>query len=118
MELAALGAVVLIGITIGDGVLGIVIGVVLALVAGVIWGVFRVPGDPGEAIVPVPGSVRLGIEVVLLAGVVWGVWHVGFPVVAVALGTVVLVQYWLAWSRVVWLLGSDEFAPDVLDPRA
>lgn len=69
LELAALAALVTWGLGAASGLPArIALGIGLPLAVAAIWGVFRVPGDPGNAPVPVPGPVRLLIELAVWAG--------------------------------------------------
>ncbi|MCI0714312.1 MAG: YrdB family protein, partial [Chloroflexi bacterium] len=64
LELAALYAMGYWAWTQNEGLLRIVLTIGLPLVAAAMWGVFRVPGDPKDAPVAIPGWLRLVLEAV------------------------------------------------------
>lgn len=76
----------------------------LPLAAAVLWGTFRVPGDPGPATVAVPGWVRLAIETVVLVGGVAGLGIAYGRAAWVTYGVVIVAHYAASWERVGWLL--------------
>lgn len=104
LELAALFGWGAAGWTIGTGPWRWVLVVVLPLIAAVMWGTFRVPDDPGNAPVAVPGVVRLALEVVVLGGgavglgLAYGGWAAGWYV------AVTVFHYVVGFERVRWLL--------------
>src|SRR5690606_41487203 len=81
---------------VDDALVSVVLAVVLPLGAAVVWGVFRVDGDPKVAPVPVPGVVRLCIEVDFFGAAVVLPAVVGQVGAAVILGAVVVGHY--AWG--------------------
>ena len=72
----------------------------LPLLAAIAWGVFRVPNDPGNAPVAVPGPVRLLIEAAVFGGATWCLYDAGRPALAATFGVVVLLHYIAAYDRV------------------
>ena len=76
----------------------------LPLLAAAFWGIFRVPNDPGNAIVAVPGSVRLLLEVVYFGGAVWALYAAGREKWGLAFAVIVLLHYLVSYDRVIWLL--------------
>lgn len=76
----------------------------LPLVAAALWGIFRVPGDPGDAPVAIPGIVRLLFEVLFFGGAVWLLAQAGRPNWALALGVLLVGHYLTAYQRIIWLL--------------
>jgi hypothetical protein len=104
LELTAWGALAYWGWAAHDGTARYALTVGLPVVAMAAWAIFRVPGDPNEAPVEVPGWVRLILELgtfalaaVLLAGA-------ASPALGFALIGVMLVHYALSYDRVKWLL--------------
>lgn len=81
------------------------LGLALPLLAAALWGVLRVPGDPGDAPVAVPGGARLLLEALFFAAGVWGFARSGWPLGAAGFGAVVLVHYAFSLDRVARLLG-------------
>ncbi|HSM54917.1 MAG TPA: YrdB family protein [Candidatus Sulfomarinibacteraceae bacterium] len=78
----------------------------LPLLAAVLWGTFRVPGDPGDAPVAVPGLLRLLLEVLFFAGAVALLALAERRSLGLAFGVVVVVHYLVSYDRVLWLVGQ------------
>lgn len=76
----------------------------LPVVAAVLWGTFRVPGDPGKAPVPVPGVARLLLEAVYFGAATWAFYAAGLVVWSWVFGIVVLAHYAVSYDRIVWLI--------------
>lgn len=104
LELSILAALAYWGWTEHGGVWRFVWAVMLPLAAAGLWGTFRVPGDPGDAPVPVPGGVRLLLELALFGAEVALLAAAGRPGWAVGLGAVIVVHYAVSYDRVAWLL--------------
>ena len=104
LELAALGAMAYWGWTTQEGALRVVWAVGLPLLAAALWGIFRVPHDPGPAPVAVPGRVRLLLEAVFFGTAVALLADAGRPVAAGILAALLLVHYAASYERVVRLL--------------
>ncbi len=83
------------------------LGIGLPLLGAIAWGVFRVPNDPGPAVVAIPGAVRLALELGLFALAGAALASIGRPQLAIALGLLVLVDYLLMYERVIRLLGRN-----------
>lgn len=117
LDVAALIGVAVGGYLLADGVLGVVFAVTFPTTAAVLWAVLRVPGDPGEAIVPVPGIVRFLLEIGLLAGAVALLIFVDRPFYGGIVAAITIAQYAAGFDRVVWLLTPSQ-SGNVRDPRA
>lgn len=78
------------------------VGVPVALAA--IWGIFRVPNDPGPARVAVSGPVRLVIEWAILGFAVWCLFSAGLPTLGWVMLAAVVIDYVIMARRVLWLL--------------
>lgn len=100
LELAALSGWWLLGLSLAEGVPGWVLAFALVAVAGAAWGVFRVPGDPGDAVVPVQGRVRLALEWGVFLGALVGLARQLGGVAAVVLAALTVVHYLFAYERV------------------
>ncbi|MGD8997950.1 MAG: YrdB family protein [Anaerolineae bacterium] len=107
LEIAAMLAIGYWGWRQASGALRFVLAIGAWLIAAVIWGTFRVPGDPsasGRAPVAVPGLVRLAIELALFGFAVWGLLSEGARTLGWALGGAVLLHYLVSYDRIAWLL--------------
>jgi hypothetical protein len=104
LELTILASLGYWGWTVHEGLGSALWGIGLPLTAAVLWGTFRVPGDPGDAPVPVPGPVRLLLEAVLFSAAVGLLAAAGREALAVALGAAVVVHYGVSYDRVLWLM--------------
>jgi hypothetical protein len=104
LELAIVAAYGYWGWTQHDDVFGVMLATGVPLLAAILWGTFRVPDDPGPALVAVPGPLRLALELILFAGAVLALALADRPMWAWALGIVVLLHYIVSYDRVVWLL--------------
>lgn len=80
--------------------------VVVPVVSMVVWGVFRVPGDPGPAPVAVVGPVRLVIEVVVFGAGIFGVWAANGQGPAIVFLVIVVLHYATTSRRLRYLLSS------------
>jgi hypothetical protein len=69
-----------------------------------LWGVFRVPNDPGPAPVAIPGILRLVLELVYFALAVWALYDLGAIQLSWILGIVVAVHYAISYDRVIRLI--------------
>ena len=106
LELAGLAAMGYWGWTTHDGVGRYVWGFGLPVLAAAVWGVFRVPGDPGDAPVAVSGVVRLLLEAAYFGGAVGLLYAAGRESAALILGVVVVLHYLASYDRVIRFLGS------------
>lgn len=73
----------------------------LPLTAALLWGTFRVPGDPGNALVAVPGWARLILELAFFSGAVWSLVSAGRENWGIVLGAIVVLHYLASYDRVV-----------------
>jgi hypothetical protein len=101
LELAGLAAMGYWGWQTGDGALRYLLAIGVPLIAAALWGVFRVPGDPGKAPVPVPGLVRLALEAAFFAFAVWGLFDAGAPALGWVLGGLVVFHYLISYDRLI-----------------
>jgi hypothetical protein len=104
LELVALAAMAYWGWTMHEGLLQVVLAVGVPLVAAAIWGIFRVPNDPREALVEVPGWVRLLLEAAFFGTAVVLLTAAGQPDWATVFGLLVIGHYVLAYDRVSKML--------------
>jgi hypothetical protein len=100
LELAMLAALAYWGWTQHEGLLRVILAVGVPLAAAVLWGVFRVPGEPGDAIVPLRGIIRLLLELGLFALAVILLLAANQPTTAMILGGLVVLEYALSYDRI------------------
>ena len=81
LELLALFAMGVWGWTQHSGLTQWVMTLLLPLGAAALWGVFRVPNDPGKAVVAVPGWVRLLLEALFFGVAVACLYQSGYQTV-------------------------------------
>ncbi|NMC79605.1 MAG: YrdB family protein [Chloroflexi bacterium] len=105
LEIAALVAVGYWGFKTGSAAESkALLGVGLPLLLAAVWGVFRVPNDPGPAVVAVPGWLRMIIEFGVFAFAVWCLAAAGRPSLAWAFGILSILNYAGMYSRLIGLL--------------
>lgn len=105
LELCALAAMVYAGFRLGDSLaMRLLLGVALPVAAAAVWGVFRVPNDPGPATVAIDGRLRLPIEWATFGLSIAMLYAAGRPGLVLAfLGTAIL-DYAIMYKRVLRLL--------------
>lgn len=99
LELAALGIMGVWGWRQGGGWLRFVLAVGIPLAAATLWGVFRVPNDPGPAPVAVPGFARLALEMAYFGFAVWALWDLGAAAWSWTMGIVLVAHYVASYDR-------------------
>ena len=104
LELAALIAMGVWGAQKGQGVFAAVLAIGVPLIAAVLWGIFRIPNDPGRAPVAVPGIARLALETAYFAFAVWALYDIGAVALSILLGASVILHYILSYDRVARLV--------------
>jgi hypothetical protein len=104
LEIAAILIAVIWGFKSGTGsVMKIVLGIILPLALIGIWGVFRVPNDPGPAIVATPGWLRFIIEIGIFAFSVWAYRQINSSGLVWIYVFIILLDYGMMAGRVIWL---------------
>ena len=107
LEIAGLVALGWMGWHYGRGIYKYVLAIGIPLVAAVLWGTFAVPDDPsrsGEAVVQVPGTIRLILEFAFFASATWSLFATGATTYGWIYGIVVLIHYAVSYDRVIWLI--------------
>lgn len=94
------------GWTQHDGPARILLGIGLPVLVMAVWGIFRVPNDPGPAPVAIPGPLRLGIEVAVFVAAVVAFAAAGSRTAALALSAVTLAHYAVSVDRIRWLMAQ------------
>lgn len=87
-----------------EGLLKYILSIGTTLSAMALWGIFRVPNDPGKATVPVHGLVRLGIEILFFAFAIAALFSVQKTIMAYGLLLVLVFHYALSYDRVLKLV--------------
>ena len=107
LELFALAVMTIWGWYQGTGLFRYLLAAGIPLAAAGLWGIFTVPDDPsrgGQALVPIPGLLRLLLELLCLGTAVVMLWSLDAQVSAVLFLGLILVHYFAAGDRVNWLL--------------
>jgi hypothetical protein len=104
LELAMLAALAYWGWTQHEGLLRVLLAIGLPVIAAVLWGIFRVPGEPNDAVVAVRGIVRLVLELGLFALAVILLAASNQPTTAAIFGGLVLLEYGLSYDRILRFL--------------
>ncbi len=104
LELTALFALGYWGWTQHMGALRVILTILLPLLAAAVWAIFRVPGFPNDAPVPVPGLVRLLLEAIYFGGAVWALYASGHHTWGLILAIVVIVHYVVSYDYIIQLL--------------
>ena len=78
--------------------------ILLPVGAAILWGVFRVPNDPGKAPVAVPGWVRLLLEAAYFGSATACLYAAGARTWALVFGGVTLLHYVISYRRILWML--------------
>jgi len=104
LELAALGIMGAWGWRQGEGWLRFLFGLGIPLVAATLWGVFRVPNDPGRAPVAVPGIVRLALEAAYFGLAVWALGDLGAVTWSWILGIILVIHYATSCDRLLRMI--------------
>jgi hypothetical protein len=105
LELAALAGLAVWGFQPAhSGWQKILLGIVVPVLAAAVWGIFRVPNDPGQAVVAVPGILRLILELGILGGAAFGLYAAGHTPWAVLFAAAIVIDYGIMYERVVWLI--------------
>lgn len=106
LELAALGGLVAWGFQPAHATWQkILFGIGVPILAAAAWAIFRVPNDPGQAVVAVPGALRLVIELVVFGGAAFALYAAGHTTLATLFAAAILLDYAIMYERIRWLLG-------------
>ena len=107
LEIVGLAALGWMGWHFGRGVYRYILAIGFPLLAAVLWGTFAVSGDPSrsaEAVVQVPGIIRLVLELTFFAAATWSLFVTGATTYAWIYGVVVLLHYAISHDRIMWLI--------------
>ena len=104
LELSALFSMGLWGWQNGEGFLRYVFAFGIPFIAAAIWGIFRVPNDPGSAPVAIPGLLRLAYEVVFFGFAAWALMDAQSIKFAWIFGIMIILHYIISYDRITWML--------------
>ena len=107
LEVSALLAMGLWGWRQSEGWLRFVLAFGIPLIMAVVWGTFAVPNDPsrsGEALIAVPGILRLVIELAIFAFAIWALYDLEYTRISLILGIIVALHYIASYDRILWLV--------------
>jgi hypothetical protein len=111
LELTGLFAMAYWGWTQHEGIARFAWAIGLIVAASAVWGVFRVDGEPGKALVPVHGIVRLVIELAFYGVAVWCFAQSGATTAAIVLGVIVVAHYATSYDRVLRMVRNEKPLP-------
>ena len=104
LELAAWLALGVWGWQQQDNWLRFVLAIGIPLIFMAVWGIFRVPNDPGKAPVAIPGMLRLAFELAMFALAVGALFDANLNTYAWILGIAVTLHYISSYDRILWML--------------
>ncbi len=104
LELSALASMGIWGWNKGEGILRFVLAIGIPLIAATIWGIFRVPNDPKNATVAIPGVLRLIYEVIFFGFAAWALFDLNFIGLGWTILILLILHYALSYDRITWLL--------------
>jgi hypothetical protein len=104
LELAGLASIGVWGWHAGTGWTRFLLAISVPLAAAAVWGIFRVPNDPGAALVQIPGWLRLTLELTYFSFAVWGLFNSGLTTLGWILGVVTFLHYAASYDHVLWLI--------------
>ncbi len=106
LEIGAMAALVHWGFNASQNTaLRVLLGLGVPLAAAVLWGVFRVPNDPGPAPVAIPGPLRLLLELVILGGAAAALYFSGETPLSLVFVTAIIIDYFMMSNRIRSMLG-------------
>lgn len=86
-----------------DGATQYVVAIGLPLLAATIWAVFRVEGDPGKAVIAIPGWLRFSYEMILFTAAAFFLFQLQQQRWASIFIAVSALHYLLSYRRIIWL---------------
>jgi hypothetical protein len=82
---------------------------ILPVIAATLWGVFRIPNDPGSAPVKTPGIIRLFMELGLFALAVWILYTLNYITLSYIIAAIVIVHYLVSYDRTWAMLRNKPY---------
>jgi len=105
LELGSLLAAGFWGYRWGNGSYLLAIGIPIFMM--VVWAVFAVPGDrsrSGNALVPIPGAIRLILELTFFGFGTGAIYDLGLYLVFWIFLSVAIIHHCISYKRMKWLL--------------
>jgi hypothetical protein len=96
-----------------NGVARYVLAVGIPVITAGIWGICRTEGDPGKAIVPIPGWLRLLYEMLLFTLAAYFLLQLQLLKWAYIFVTISALHYLVSYDRIVWLIKKRWFKPAI-----
>jgi len=81
----------------------------LPAIAAILWGVFRIPNDPGAAPVKTPGLIRLLMELGLFALTAWILFTLKHITLSYIIASIVIVHYAVSYDRTWAMLRNKPY---------
>jgi hypothetical protein len=81
----------------------------IPLLAAVLWGVFRIPNDPKEAPVAIPGILRLLLELVLFGFAIYALFDLGEVRCGQIMTIIVILHYLVSYDRTWAMLRNKPY---------
>lgn len=87
-----------------DGIFKYMLSFLLPVIGISIWAIFKVEGDPGKAIVAIPGWLRLILEAILFVSAFYMLRSVNLTKWSLLFLVVTVIHYLASYDRIIWLL--------------
>jgi len=78
-------------------------------IAAVLWGVFRIPNDPGPAPIKTPGIIRLLMELGLFGFAVWILFALNYTTLSYVIAAIVILHYLVSFDRTMAMLRNKPY---------
>lgn len=107
LELTALIVIGIWGWHQSESWLRFVLAFGLPIIAATLWGTFAVPNDPsrsGNALIAIPGIIRLVLELAFFSFATWALYKLGHSNLAFVFGAIVAIHYLISYDRIKWLI--------------
>jgi hypothetical protein len=83
--------------------------IIMPALAATLWGVFRIPNDPGKAPVKTPGLIRLLMELGLFGLTVWILFALNYITFGYTIALIVIVHYVVSYDRTWAMLRNKPY---------
>jgi hypothetical protein len=106
LEIALLIIFTYWGLNKFSGLSKYIVGIGLPIIIATLWAIFRVEGDPGKAIIAIPGWLRLLYEVILFVSAAYLLFQLQMNTLAYVFIVISVIHYLASYERIIWLLRS------------